>query len=243
MFKQSNRATVFCLLGSALLSAASFADDWIVFRMGEDDPGAVAEQFTSFTRDTTGSYQFTKINANPMRSSNVAPGQESELALDFMGAFSGKVLRQPLIPSSSNAFTVDGWFFVRHTGTRWLFQFGQYGFNGFGAYTTAGNFWGIYQGAGRRPVAWDTGIPVVGNQWVRVTLSYENQSFNLYINGVKGTTQPATDLIHPADLVTIGARSVFRSSALEREDFEAHMDGLIDEWRIHPTAAIRPNSF
>jgi Concanavalin A-like lectin/glucanases superfamily len=230
-----------CAITLTLLTHGVSASEWIVFRMGEDDPGAVPEQFTSFTRDSSGKCQFSKINANAMRSNNTHPGSDSRFALDFLGSFSGMVLREKPIASDTTAFTIDGFYYIRHTGTRWLFQFGRYGLDGFGVYTTGGNFYGVYQGNNRRPTAWDSALVVPTNRWVRITLLYEAETFRLFVDGVEGTSQAAPDLVKPTELVTLGSRPAYKSAAKTREDFEEPMDGLVDEWRIQPREAIAPS--
>lgn len=233
-------STFYGFLFFVLLSLPTHAES-IVFRMGESDPGAIAGEFTSFTRSECGTYQFTKINANPMRSEMTPPSAGSALAIDFLGSHSGMVLQSPLLAEPVADFTIDGWYYIRHTGTRWLFQFGRYGVDGFGLYTTAGNIWGIYQGVTRRPIAWDTGIPIPSNQWAQIRLVRENGIFRIWVNGIEGTSREAVDLVAPSAVVTISARPVFNSPASAREDFESPMDGIVDEWRIFPNRALLPD--
>lgn len=200
------------------------------FRMGEDDVNAEAFEYTSYTKDTLGAKTFVKINANPLHSTQVSPAKGSTFAIDFLGQYGGLVLRDNLL-GDSESLTVDGWYYIRQRGTGWLFQFGLYGTDGFGLYTTGGTIWGIYQGKAK-PIAWNTGIPVPVDQWAHIIMTMDKGTFRVTVDGKAGVSKLALDYIPASDVVTLGARPLLGSQAIERDDFESSMDGMIDQWVV-----------
>lgn len=198
-------ATLAAVLLTALAPASIRAQTYVhVYRLGENDPGAVAGGYaSSSTMDAGTSPVSLTAGGTPQYTSNT-PGPASTLALHFSG---GQSLSGSFPSIANDNFGIEAW--VRPadvTGDKLHIAEIGTAFTGMALFVTNGTTFGAYV-AGLGSV--DLNV-LTANQWSHVGLVRNNGTLKAYVNGQESTYGPITttyNLITSTATFSIGANT------------------------------------
>jgi hypothetical protein len=192
------------------------------YRLGENDPGAVAGQTADTnTIDIIGGFDLSTIGNPSTYSSNTGvAGSTLSLAVN-----AGGYTNVP-IPLTAN-WGIEAWVYST-SATSTAPGEGDIAFNG--NYAASGGM-GLFQygttwNALVSGIAWITGPPVVTNTWTHLAVVTTGGATTFYVNGVASGTGPA-----PAPVTSVGDFSI-GFDANPYAGRPAYFQGLIDEVRV-----------
>ena len=215
------RQTIAVLVAAALLVAAggvaqAATTTVALYRLGDDDPGAVA--WNTGNAQTLPGVGGTNLNivGDPTYTSNT-PGPGSALAMDFDGTGDSYSVGSVLSTVTDN-FGVEAWVAADSTsGNAGIAYNGNTSNSGWGLFRLGGNYGALYGGK----AVWGSS-PMTPGEWTHVALVRDGGASTFYLNGSpSGTTGTAPNT--PA----AGAFSI-ASNNIGTELF----DGMIDHVRV-----------
>lgn len=183
------------VIGGLLLASSARAAVVTVayYRLGEDDPNAVAGQPTADTLiNSGGGVNLGRVGAVPAYSSDTGVAG-SLLALEVSGG--GYTNSAPLVTVADN-WGIEAWVYAESTEqARCIVYNGTSSNSGMGLYQVDGNFVGLLGG-----VAFVGSEPIVPGVWMHLAVVVMNGSTTLYVNGVPigsaGAPRAATGAFH-----------------------------------------------
>jgi len=191
------------------------------WRLGENDPGAIAGSFCSSTTDLVGSRTLQFAPSVFWDSMNVGAGAAvrggSTLCLRSYGGESGGT--NAAIPSLSDNFGLELWVNPSTlTGNQCLAYNGNTGSSGWGFYLIGNQYRGLFGGVGYVGTATAT-----ANTWTHLALVRDNGIATLYVNGVAAGTSGSAPVAPTGRFAILGQP---QNPATER------LFGFLDEVRV-----------